>query len=153
MSRYEKLLASERPTHDQDDFSAKHPPMPREKRAKLFAPFDALTGYNEALDEQEIVWQERAELGEAKRQELDDKLQQLWRLYKERKRSGKWAFEPPVVTVTYFEEAPGQDGRGLYRTLTGAVVKMDLTHRVLMLREGDNTLQIGLCEICEYDIG
>ena len=67
MSRYEKLLASERPTHDQDDFSAKHPPMPREKRAKLFAPFDALTGYNEALDEQEVVWQERAELGEAKR--------------------------------------------------------------------------------------
>ena len=153
MRRYEKLLASERPVHDQDAFAAKHPPMPREKRAKLFAPFDALTGYNEALDEQEVVWQERAELGEAQRQELDDKLQRLWRLYKERKLGGKWAFEPPRVTVTYFEEAPEQGGRGLYRTVTGAVVKIDLTHRVLMLREGDKTLQIGLCEICEYDIG
>ena len=153
MSRYEKLLASERPAHDQDAFSAKHPPMPREKRAKLFAPFDALTGYNEALDEQEIVWQERVELGEAKRQELDDMLQRLWRLYRERKRGGKWAFEPPVVTVTYFEEAPGQDGRGLYRTLTGAVVKIDLTHRVLLLRENERMVRIGLCDVCEFDIG
>ena len=150
MRRYEKLLASERPVHDQDAFSAKHPPMPREKRAKLFAPFDALTGYNEALDEQEIVWQERAELGEAKRQELDEQLQRLCRLYQERRRGGKWSFEPPVVTVTYFEEAPGQDGRGLYRTLTGAVVKMDLTHRVLLLREGERTVRIGLCDVCKY---
>ena len=153
MRRYETLLGKQRPVHDQDAFAARHPPMPREKRAKLFAPFDALTGYNEALDEQEVVWQERAELGEAKRQELDDKLQQLMRVYQERKRGGKWAFEPPVVTVTYFEEAPGQDGRGLYRTLTGAVAKLDLMHRFLLLQVGEQAVRIGLCEICEYDIG
>jgi len=150
MNHYEALLGAERPVHDQDAFSAKHPPMPREKRAKLFAPFDALTGYNEALDEQEVVYQERAELGEAKRQELDEKLQSLWRLYQERKRGGKWAFDPPVVTVTYFEEAPEQDECGLYRTLTGAVAKLDLAHRFLLLQVGERAVRIRLREICEY---
>ena len=102
------------------------------------------------MDEQEIVWQERAEPGEARRQELDDKLQRLWQLYQERRRVGKWAFEPPTVTVTYFEEAPEQGGRGLYRTVTGAVAKLDLTHRFLLLQGGERTLRIRLCDICEY---
>ena len=124
--------------------------MPPEKRAKLFAPFDALTDYSEALQEKETVYQERAELGEAKQQELDDKLQCLWQLYQERKRGGKWTFEPPAVTVTYFEEAPEQGGRGLYRTASGAVVRLDLTHRFLLLQEGERTLRIRLCDICEY---
>ena len=148
--RYEKILGAARPAHDQDAFSAKHPPMPREKRAKLFVPFDALTGYSEALQEQEIVWQERAELGEAQRQELDDKLQCLWQLYQVRKRGEKWAFEPPVVTIRYFEEAPEQGGLGLYRTLTGKVVKLDLTHRYLLLQAEDRALRIRLCDIYEY---
>ena len=30
--------------------SAKHPPMPREKRAAQFAPFAALTGYGEVIE-------------------------------------------------------------------------------------------------------
>lgn len=148
--RYEKILGAARPAHDQDAFNAKHPPMPREKRAKLFVPFDALTGYSEALQEQEFVWQERAELGEAKRQELDDKLQCLWQLYQERKRGGKWTFEPPAVTIRFFEEAPDQGGLGLYRTVSGAVVKLDLTHRYLLLQAEGKTLRIELRDICDY---
>lgn len=31
--------------------SKKHPPMPRRSRAAQFAPFAALTGYNEAINE------------------------------------------------------------------------------------------------------
>lgn len=150
MNRYEKILGKQRPIHDQDAFSARHPPMPPEKRAKLFAPFDALTGYSEALREQEIVYQERAELGEAKQQELDDKLQRLWQLYQARKRCDKWAFEPPAVTITYFEEAPEQGGRGLYRTASGAVVRLDLTHRFLRLQTGGGTLRIELHDIYDY---
>ena len=61
---YEKILLAERPVHLQDAFSAKYPPMPREKRAKLFAPFDALAGYGEALDAQEVIYQVREALSE-----------------------------------------------------------------------------------------
>ena len=153
---YEKLLAAERPKHEQDAFSAKHPPMPREKRAKLFVPFDALTGYNEALGEQEIVYRERAELSETRRQELDEDLRHLWWLYCERKRGCRYAggsepvgtFSPPTATVTYFEEAPEQDGRGLYHTVTGSVVKVDLAQKYLLLRISDfRTVRVALRDV------
>ncbi len=142
--RYEKLLHAECPAHRQDAFAAKHPPMPREKRAKLFAPFDALAGYTDALSEQEIIYHERPLLNEARQQELDEKLQHLWRLYQERRRGCKYrggtaagkAFVPLAVTVTWFEEMPGHGRRGLLRTATGAVVGMELTQGRLVLRLG-----------------
>ena len=138
---YEKILRAERPVHFQDAFSTKHPPMPREKRAKLFAPFDALAGYGEALGEQEVIYQEREVLSKEKRQELDKKLDFLWNVYRERRQGTKYvggslavkAFEPPCVTVRYFEDVPGQDGRGLYRTVSGGVVKLDMSHGYLLL--------------------
>ena len=138
---YEKILHAERPVHFQDTFSAKHPPMPREKRAKLFAPFDALAGYGEALDEQEVIYQEREVLSEEKRQELDKKLGFLRTVYRERRQGTKYVggslavktFVPPCVTIRYFEEVPGQDGRGQYHTVSGAVVKMELSHKCLLM--------------------
>ena len=138
---YEKILLAERPVHFQDAFSAKHPPMPRKKRAKLFAPFDALAGYGEALGEQEIIYREREVLSEEARQELDKKLDFLWNVYRERRQGTKYVggslavktFVPPCVTIRYFEEVPGQGGRGLYRTTSGAVVKMDLAHDYMLL--------------------
>ena len=157
---YEKILHAERPVHLQDAFSAKYPPMPREKRAKLFAPFDALAGYGEALDEQEVIYQGREVLSEEKRQELDKKLDFLRTVYRERRQGTKYvggslavkAFDPPCVTVRYFEEIPGQDGRGQYRTVSGAIVKMDLTHEYLLLSlpQCREPLQIPLRAVCDF---
>ena len=50
---YADIINKERPQHDGDAFEAKHPRMPREARAKIFAPFAALTGYTEAVNETE----------------------------------------------------------------------------------------------------
>ena len=143
---YEKILLAERPVHLQDAFSAKHPPMPREKRAKLFAPFDALAGYGEALDAQEVIYQKREVMSEEKQQELDKKLDFLRNVYRERRQGTKYvgdslavkAFDPPCVTVRYFEEVPGQDGRGLYHMVSGAVVKIDLAHDYLLLKSSQH---------------
>ena len=157
---YEKILRAERPVHLQDAFSAKHPPMPREKRAKLFAPFDALAGYGEALGEQEIIYQDREVLSEEARQELDKKLDFLRAVYQERRQGTKYVggnlavktFEPPRVTVRYFEEAPGQDGRGLYHTVSGNVVKIDLAHDYLLLTSSQHMepLRIPLHAIFDF---
>ena len=46
----------------------------RRKRAKLFAAFDALAGYDEALAEQEVIYVERELLSESKLSDLDEKL-------------------------------------------------------------------------------
>ena len=47
---YSALLQKQRPTHRGDAFYVRHPPMPREKRAKIFAPFAALKGFEEAIE-------------------------------------------------------------------------------------------------------
>lgn len=42
---YLDVLLQGRPRHGLDDFSLRHPQMERGKRAKLFAPYDALDGF------------------------------------------------------------------------------------------------------------
>ncbi len=49
-STYERLKGRQRPVHDGDDFSIRHPKMPMEKRAKIFQPFDALRGFSAEID-------------------------------------------------------------------------------------------------------
>ena len=141
--KYAAIIHTPRPVHRQDEFAFRHPPMERRKRAKLFAAFDALAGYDEALAEQEIIYEERELLSEDRLAELDEKLNQLWQAYQESRAHVKYLgeselpdrFDAPVVTVRYFEEAPGQAGRGQYHTVTGRVVKLDLTHGDMLLEE------------------
>ena len=49
--KYNDIIDKNRPVHDGDEFEARHPKMPREARAKIFAPFAALKGYEEAIDD------------------------------------------------------------------------------------------------------
>lgn len=47
---YRDVLAKGRPRHDRlDPFRIRHPQMDPGRRAKLFAPFDALRGFSEAI--------------------------------------------------------------------------------------------------------
>ncbi len=53
--RYQKVLEKGRPTHEKTDpFRIRHPAMPCAKRAKIFAPFDALRGFGDVIKEAEI---------------------------------------------------------------------------------------------------
>lgn len=48
--RYRDVFLKGRPRHDRyDPFRIRHPRMDRRKRAKIFAPFDALKGFSEAV--------------------------------------------------------------------------------------------------------
>ena len=48
--KYADVLRQGRPMHERRDiFAVKHPAMPLGKRAKIFSPFDALKGYDEAI--------------------------------------------------------------------------------------------------------
>ena len=44
--------------------STKHPPMSKEMRAAQFAPFEALTGHEEAVEETEKITTEKIEENE-----------------------------------------------------------------------------------------
>ena len=48
--RYREVFLKGKPRHDRcDAFRIRHPVMDRGKRAKIFAPFDALRGFDEAI--------------------------------------------------------------------------------------------------------
>lgn len=49
--KYKDIIDKERPQHNGDEFEARHPKMSIENRAKIFAPFAALKGYEDAIDE------------------------------------------------------------------------------------------------------
>ena len=51
--------------------------MTRQERAKIFAPFDALKGFKEALKEEEVIKVTKVSLSEDQKDELDKILRQL----------------------------------------------------------------------------
>ena len=97
------------------------PRMPRQNRAKIFAPYQALKGFSEAVHAKDTVYVRRIELSEYVQELLDRKLRRLRR----------W----DVVTVTWFCPKPDEAGRdvGQYITATGAVERIDPVFRELLL--------------------
>ena len=66
--KYTAAYLAGRPQHSRfDDFSRKHPQMDRRKRAKIFAPFDALDGYGDAVRSKNVIYTNKAELDESEK--------------------------------------------------------------------------------------
>ena len=126
--KYKNVLQRGRPKHNKyDDFYRKHPPMDRVRWAKIFAPFDALDGFDEAVGAKLVQYEERRDLSECEKEELDQKLSTLQSLTY----NGRVARQNnPAVAVKYF--SPCTDihsewyGRGgTYKTLTSTVKRVD----------------------------
>ena len=79
--RYKEVLKKGKPGHDRYDyFFIKHPQMPAGKRAKLFAPFDALRGFSEAALTKQEHYVEKIGLEEEERRILNERLSFLHRM-------------------------------------------------------------------------
>lgn len=139
----------------------KHPRMPMEKRAAIFASFDALSGYKDATVETARQTDKRIELSETEKEKLDQRLMFLIDRMEEGMDNGmlpgniisadqatadahtadqdfaarSGAPSIPPVTITYFSPDALKDG-GEYRSLTGIVKKIDLYARTIMLDGG-----------------
>ncbi len=102
--------------------STKHPKMPALDRAAQFSPFAALTGHNEAVMETERLTDNRMELDEIRKEELNKQLQFI-----------KVHFlQKPQVSITYFVP-DAQKAGGAYLTVTGTLRKIEETrHQVIM---------------------
>ena len=131
-------------THRYDDIlntpwpqPGKRARMSVEDRAAQFAPFAALTGYGAALQETARLTEQRAELTESEKADLDRRLQLL---------SDHLAAHPEI-TVTYFRPDERKDG-GAYVTVTDIVKKIDPYERILVLQSG---LCIAIDLICAMD--
>ena len=121
---YEDIINLPRPV------SKKHPQPPLSERAARFAPFAAITGYEEMVLEEARVTEEKIELDECALILLDKKLNILQ----------KHLSQSPEITVTYFVPDKKKTG-GAYRTITGIVKRIDPYQKILIL-QNDEKIQI-----------
>ena len=117
-SAYAKLIYMPRPVSNRRKMDVGH-------RAKQFAPFAALRGFEESVRKKEILYEPRKELSEEKKQELDRKLQYL--------STGMW------IQATYFVESMEFQGKGKHCNIEGTVEFFDLQ---IHLRIGDTEIPI-----------
>lgn len=105
--------------------SKKHPQPTMADRAARFAPFAAITGYEEMVLEEARVTDDRIELDESSKAALNEKLNMIL----------EFIDEQPEVKITYFEPDKKKSG-GAYLTITGAVKRIDEYERLVILTDG-----------------
>ena len=134
--RYREVLLRGKPIHEKfDSFSIRHPSMPLEKRAKIFSPFDALKGFDEAISSKDVIYEYRKTLSEEDMQILDQKVCLLQQFTMNGK-SARVNRIPVEITYFYFLEDPGlQEEKGSYLTDNGILMKVDDFSRMLILND------------------
>ena len=116
MGAYDDIIHLPHPT------SPRHPRMPMIDRAAQFTPFQALTGYGDAIQETARLTGEKVELTEDEKAVLDEKLRLLANT------GNKSAF-------TYFQP-DGKKSGGVYVAVLGAIKKLDPLEGRLVLADG-----------------
>ena len=126
--KYKDRFLKGRPRHRTfDDFWRKHPPMDPVHRAKLFAPFDALAGFDEAIASKLVIYEPRKALSEGEKERINKTLSRLRVLTG----NGKTArLNRPEVTVTFFQPCTDINSEwygtsGTRQTLQGTCRKVD----------------------------
>ena len=119
------------PHHEPDPM--KHPRMPLYKRAAQFAPFAALRGYDDMVNEEIRVPEvdHKRELEEHEAEILNQKLNRIITLTE--------AGEHPTVTFTVYEADKRKAG-GRYVEITDSVKRVDIVNRVIELTSMDGFL-------------
>lgn len=119
--KYENII--NKPHH----VSKVHPQISLYARSAQFAPFAALTGYEDAVKETARETQEELEIDDELKSILDAKLQMLIEIKKSN----------PEISITYFVKDEKKSG-GKYVTITGIIKKIDLYEQIITLV--DNTV-------------
>ena len=128
MSKYDDIINLKRP-------ESRHMPMSIANRSAQFAPFSALTGYDEAIRETSRVTSEKHELSDGKIEIINDKLNYIKRNNIKR------------VKITYFVKDKFKSG-GEYITEDVEIKKIDSYNEKLVCLK----LNISFDDILEIDL-
>ena len=104
--------------------SKKHPPMSLYARSAQFAPFAALTGYEEAVTETAREVGKRIDIDDELKNILDSKIQLLSEQIKNKNE----------IVFTYFIPDLTKDG-GAYINATGIIKKIDTIKQIIILED------------------
>lgn len=130
LHKYNDIIERSHPT------SNTHPRMTIRNRAAQFAPFAALTGYDDAINETARITKTKIELNEDQKERINEKLLMIQEHIKELVR----------VEVTYFVKDEKKEG-GTYLTVSDYVKKIETYEHVLILQSGERILIEDIIEI------
>lgn len=136
-NKYKDIIHMQRPVDP--DIYRKHPPMPLQERAKIFAPFAALRGHSDRLAQEtgKLLRSSRIELSEEESDILSSKLVQV-----------KKGMD---VMVVYFEpDTPGGKA-GYYVSLSGRVTEFDPVFRLIRLSTGESNEKGEIVKTIKFD--
>ena len=108
----------------QHHISKKHPRMSLENRSAQFAPFAALTGYEDEVEETARLTDRRIEITDEIKTEMNIKLKTIQ----------ENIYTKPKVTITYFIPDTKKEG-GIYKTVTSNVIKIDKYKQTIVLKD------------------
>lgn len=132
---YADIINLHRPIHDGDIFSRSHPKMTRVHRAKIFAPFAALTGFDEHIHSKEVLYEPRRERDQCDVRRLGVILDWLH----EKTITRRMVRENRVsVSVEFFSICTDPHNAafgemGTYSTVEGVVTKVDMIERTIIV--------------------
>ena len=118
--------------------SKKHPPMSLYARAAQFAPFAALTGYGDAVEETARITNNKVELSEEMKEIINEKLNII----------NLSITSKPLVTLTYFIKDKRKSG-GEYTNITGNIRQIDLVNGLIVLT---NKKKINIFDLIDIDL-
>lgn len=118
--------------------SKKQPQMSREARAAQFAPFAALTGYGDAVEETARIVGKKIDVDEEMKAIINDKLNII----------NSHITDKPEVNLTYYVPDKKKDG-GSYISITGNVRQIDVVNGVIIL---SNKKKINLSDLIGVNI-
>ncbi len=117
MNKYADIINLSRP-------KSKHPSMSLNNRSFQFAPFSALTGYDEKIKETARITSSKIDLTEEEKLKLNDKLEWLKKNIREN----------PEIIITYFLADKKKSG-GSYQKITGNIRRIDEVGKCLVFRD------------------
>lgn len=134
--RYREVFLKGKPQHERFDlFRIRHPSMDVGRRAKIFSPFDALKGFNEAIASKDVLYRDRIELSEDDRKEVDRRLQILKGLTFNRRMARA---NRVTITVVYYIPCSDENNeafglRGRYCEITGICWNVDGLYNTVLV--------------------
>ena len=103
--------------------SKKRPQMPLSQRASIFAPFSALTGYEDKIKEEQRVVKRKIELTSEEQELLNQKFVLIWNCYRNQE-----------VMITYFVKDPKKMG-GIYLNIVTKIRRLDPVLQCFILQD------------------
>lgn len=116
--------------------SKKHPHMSLEERSAQFAPFSAVTGYEDEVKETARITDNQIEITDEIRKDINEKL--------------NFIKQTPMqnVAITFFVKDLKKQG-GKYETVAGRIKRIDDVGNIVVMEDGT---EINMTNIIEIDI-